>query len=238
MSLGSAAENNTYFIYTTGSSRGVAGLYGGRYDFDESQSNLDLEQTTIDSLRYENSLVRGLPLRGFSYDPVSQNVLLHLEQLYSLAKAGACQNYGLEQDDFYFYNLWDLQMGPFALYDSEIYFVAQESHVENRSIILDLTIRKVTGCWEDKNTFVDPDGFHRENCSSEVASLNESIIYTSDEDLTPSIIYTIRKSIRVRGTTLLVIKHENELYFLTQIANPLLTAGQLSQFLKLLLNLF
>ena len=218
-------SSKDYLIHGTPSdSRGITGLYGGYYEFGKK---LDMKLTHITRASYGTSSMDGVVFTSISYDPISKDVLfLGSNNLqYFLGKLDPCINEEIEEKNMYFSPRNVLFAGPFALYDSEIYYVAREYRPMNKvSIWMSLTIRKVTGCQNDDQTFMDRRGYGRPNCSVEVAKILDKEIFREKNDeypLIPRQVERIAGYIRPVGSTLLVTKKDDKLYFFVQIADPL-----------------
>ena len=226
-------DQEIYLVYSTAGGNHVrtyyeAGLYGGKFSQGESTNNIDLEQTYINRATLDSEYLKGFVVSGFSYDPVSKEalVLIYIGRGLSLAKIDPCQNGEITADKFYFEGMWDLQVGPFALYDSTVYFLARNARQENTSIILELTIRKVTGCLGKKNTFVGRDKSWKEKCTAHVAKVMDKVVLTVKPGKKwPKNRYSyVTKAVTTVGSKLLVVEQNDDLYFFVLIADPLETS--------------
>ena len=207
-------------------------MYGGYYEFGKKQ---DMKLTQITRARYKLTTLDGIPPSGISYDPVSGDVLLLLTNGmdHHLAKVDPCKNERIEEKDIYFALGGVLYAGPFALYDSEIYYVAWEHRlVENRtSLRASLTVRKVTGCQNDDQTFMNLTAHDRPECSVEVAKILDVEIGRDEEfPFEDYVAESMAKNIKPVGSTLLAVKKDNKMHFFVQVANPLYLTSELKTF--------
>ena len=223
-------SSRDYIIYgTPGGRRGSAGLYGGYYEFGKK---LDMELTHINRASYKHTSMHGISIASMSYDPVSGNVLLLGSNNFSpfLAKADPCKNDIIEEKDIYVRPYYKLIAGPFALYDSDVYYVSREHRLVNRtSVRMSLTIRKVTGCRNDGQGFVGRKGYPRPECSVEVGKILDTELARAGR-FSDYKARDIAEHIKPVGSTLLAIKRDGKMYFFVQIANPLYFTGEFTTF--------
>ena len=219
-------SSGDYILYgSSGRDKAAFGLYGGYYEFGKKGN---LEQTHINRLYYRGTYIRYIAVNSLSYDPVSKDLLVYANGDF-LARLDPCKSIRIQDENVYFRPTRNVYAGPFALYDSDIYYVAREHRVVNKvSLWMSLTIRKITGCTTDRNSFIDGRGHDRLECSVEVAKILDEEIDRASNVLafrgnyarhTAENLYTI-------GSTLLVVKKDGKLYFFVQIAKPMLVSSK------------
>lgn len=225
----SAGKNDAVFIIygsPGGSTRNnTVGLYGGKFKIGDPANSMDLEQVDIHSAEYGDEYWNWIAPLYLSYDPISKDALMvygHNRTL-SMSRLDPCKQGNLITDQsMYFFGLKELHTGPFTLYNSEIYFIAQDLTIQNnRTVIKTLTIRKLVGCNDIKNTFVKSDGYDDRYCSVEVAKVLEGVNFTHYEELNSDYSQFLINTFPIIGNSLLIFENGNDLDFLVQIAVPL-----------------
>jgi hypothetical protein len=220
----SQGESSFYIVYGSPGGQYVAGLYGGMYKPGEPSSNINLRQTRV----YRAIYGTYFGVDGFSYDPVSKKALVLFDN--SLAIIDPCQNEELTCEELYFTQISrHLRTGPFAIYASKVYFLAKQGHVKGNSVVATLSIRQLrkgSGCEAGETSFVSRDGSDNRNCSVEVAKVLEETIFTHSRPLSESSVRDFLEYAATVGSKLEVIKKEDKLHFLVQIAKPLYPTGK------------
>lgn len=217
----------TYLYYSSpGDSLGhYAGVWGGPIDIEKDGKSDDLRQSGFHcAYMYDGGFYTGFIVKGMFLDPISKRVIVHLVESFdsrvSLIEGPICTEKPKCPSEF----SGDVKVymahgeatdtipaepGPFAMWNSSVYFVVQrwmyplDSGERNHRIEL----RHLTGC-EEQYPFTIHRQLDIDKCSSHVATLREETTMGENSD-------TFNSAFHLH----IIQKDNDDMAFVTQIYN-------------------
>lgn len=224
-----------YYSSPGGQEQGLPGLYGGYMNPDNMGHAHDLQQSAIKCAALSNGFYNGLHIKGLSYDPYSDEVLLEIDEYTetktSLVKASLCQSNLLcdESAITEFFSaatntdrLQQAVLGPFARWKSDIYFVVRRYRQgeQKKQRIMRMSIYKLIGC-QNKYPFTAYSPIDLDSCSEEVALILEE----RAED-----VVMVMRETQQPSSSLHVVDSGTTIYFLLQLQNQVFDRDMLQDY--------